>query len=97
MTRFIALTLIWVAGGGDFTPCWFSLNNSKTEKAVNLTFCSTQKLFIKYILAKFSIPNSPQSPDIGQNSDGGISDFRISGQSFINENCHNSRTVMILT
>ena len=32
------------------------------------------------------------SPDIGQNSDGDISDFRISGQSFINENCHNSRT-----
>ena len=33
-----------------------------------------------------------QSPDIGQNSDGGISDFRISGQSLIKENCHNSRT-----
>ena len=38
------------------------------------------------------ITNSSQSPDIGQNSDGGISDFRISGQSFIKENCHNSRT-----
>ena len=34
----------------------------------------------------------PQSPDIGQNSDVGISDFQISGQSFINENCHKSRT-----
>ena len=33
-----------------------------------------------------------QSPDIGQNPDGGISDFRISGQSLIKENCHNSRT-----
>ena len=33
-----------------------------------------------------------QSPDIGQNSDGGISDFQISGQSLIKENCHNSRT-----
>ena len=32
------------------------------------------------------------SPDIGQNSDGGISDFRIPGQSLIKENCHNSRT-----
>ena len=31
-----------------------------------------------------------QSSDIGQNSDGGISDFRISGQSFIKENCHSS-------
>ena len=33
-----------------------------------------------------------QSLDIGQNSDGGISDFRISGQSLIKENCYNSRT-----
>ena len=41
---------------------------------------------------KFGIRNSPQSPDIGQNSDRGISDFRISGQSVIKENCHNSGT-----
>ena len=34
----------------------------------------------------------PQSFDNGQNSDGVISDFQISGQSFINENCLNSRT-----
>ena len=34
----------------------------------------------------------PQSPDIGQNSDGGISDFKISGQPFKEENYHNSRT-----
>ena len=34
----------------------------------------------------------PHSPDIKQNLDKVISDFRISGQSFINENCHNSRT-----
>ena len=38
------------------------------------------------------VTNSSQSPDIGQNSDRGISDFRISGQSFIKEDCHNSRT-----
>ena len=38
------------------------------------------------------MPNSHQSPDVGQNSDGGISDFRISGQSLIIEICHNSRT-----
>ena len=42
--------------------------------------------------AKFGIPNLLRSPDIGQNSDGGISDFRISGQSLIKENCHNYRT-----
>ena len=33
-----------------------------------------------------------QSPDMGQNPDGGISNFRISGQSLIKENCHNTRT-----
>ena len=33
-----------------------------------------------------------QSPGIGQNSDGSISDIKISGQSFIKEKYHNSRT-----
>ena len=42
--------------------------------------------------AKFCIHNLPQSPDIGQNSDRGISDSWISGQSLMKENCHNSRT-----
>ena len=34
----------------------------------------------------------PQSPDIGKNSDGGTSDFLISGQSLIKKKCHNSKT-----
>ena len=42
--------------------------------------------------AKFSIPNLPQSADIGQNLDGDISDFRISCQSLIKEICHSSKT-----
>ena len=33
-----------------------------------------------------------QSPDIGQNSDGGIFNFQISGQSLIKRNCGNSKT-----
>ena len=33
-----------------------------------------------------------QSPDIGPNSDGGLSDIRISGQSLIKESYPNSRT-----
>ena len=73
-------------------PSWFSLDNSETVKAVTLTFCSIQQLFIRDIHAKFGSPNSSQSPDIGQNSDWGISDFQISGQSCINENRHDSRT-----
>ena len=42
--------------------------------------------------AKFGIPNLAQSPDIGQNSNGDISDYQSSGQSLKKENCHNSRT-----
>ena len=42
--------------------------------------------------AKFGIHNLPQSTDIGQNSDGGFSNFWNSGQSLIKENYHNSRT-----
>ena len=30
------LILIWV--GGNFTPCWFYLNNSETVKAATLAF-----------------------------------------------------------
>ena len=41
---------------------------------------------------EFGISNLPQSPDTGQNSDGSISNFRISDKSFIDENYHNSRT-----
>ena len=79
-------------GAGNFTPYQFSLNNSETVEAVTLAFCSIQQHFIIEIRTKFGIPNLPQSPDIGQNSDRGCSDFRISGQSLINENYRNSRT-----
>ena len=34
----------------------------------------------------------PSLSDIGKNSDGGTFNFRISGQSLIKGNCHNSRT-----
>ena len=47
---------------------------------------------MRNIRAKFGVPDFPQSPDIGQNSDGGISNFQISGQSLLKENDHNSRT-----
>ena len=44
------------------------------------------------IWVKFGILNLTQSPDIEQNSDDSIPDFRISNQYFIKENCHNPRT-----
>ena len=71
---------VW-GGGGNFTPCWFSLNNGKS--------CYSWH-FIRNFQAKFDIPNLSQSPDIGQNL-GSISVFWFSGQSIIKENCHNSR------
>ena len=61
-------------------------------KAVTLVFCSIQYHFIWHICAKFGISFLPQSLDIAPNSDEGVSDFRISGQSLIKRNCHKSRT-----
>ena len=73
-------------------PCWFSLKILTAVNPVTLAFWSIQSHFIRDIRAKFGITNLTQSPDIGQNLDEGISNFRISGQSFINENFHNSGT-----
>ena len=87
------LTLIWVWRGVTLpSPFCFSLNKSEVVKAVILVFCSIHWLFIGDIHGKFWIPNLSQSPDTGPNSDESIYDFRISGQSLINENCGNSRT-----
>ena len=74
--------------GGFYHPSWVSLNNTETVKAVTLAFCSIQLLFIRDIRAKFGNPNLRQSPDVGQNPDEGISDFRIPDQSCKNENYH---------
>ena len=49
-------------------------------KAVNLEFCSIERVFIKGIFAKFGFPNLPQSLGIEQNADGGIFNIWISGQ-----------------
>ena len=49
------------------------------------------------IRIKFGIHNLPQSPNIRLNSDGGISDFPISGQSLIKETVITPKPVMILT
>ena len=77
---------------GNFTLYWFSLNISKTLEAVVLAVCSVSYHFIRDIHVKFRVLNLSQCLYIEQNVDGGISDFRISSQSFINKNCPNSRT-----
>ena len=75
--------------GGNFTSSsasWFSLNNSDTVKTGNTGILhSIQKHIIRNIRPKLGIPNLPQTLDIGQNTDGGISDFRISAQILITE------------
>ena len=79
--------------GDNFTHlCWVSLGNSEMLQAVTLVFCSIQYHFIWDIRAKIGAPYWTQFPDLGQNSDGIISDFRISGQFLIKGNFHNSRT-----
>ena len=57
-------------------------------KAIILALCTIQKQFIKNNRDKFVISHSLESPNIGQNSDGVISNFQISSQI----NCINSRT-----
>ena len=73
-------------------PYFFSLNNSEMLKAATLVFRSILQHFLRDVRAKFGIPNLPQAPDMGQNSDGGISDFWISSQFLLKVNWHNSRT-----
>ena len=47
---------------------------------------------LREIHTNFGMVNLPQYPGIEQKAEKSISDFRISGHLFINENCHNSRT-----
>ena len=79
--------------GGNFTPLLLAfLNNLETVKAVTLVFCSIQQLYIRDIRGKFGIPKLAPVSRFCENLEGGITDFRISGQSVINENGHSSRT-----
>ena len=75
----------------SLSPYWFELNNLETVEAITQEFCSIQQHFIGNICTKFGIFKSLQCPDAGQNSDGCIFNFWISGQSLIKENWHSSR------
>ena len=55
----VFVCVCWGGGGGGIPSRWFSLNNSKTVKAVTMVFCSTQLHSIKDIRAKFDIHNLP--------------------------------------
>ena len=86
--------------GGKITPSpppspafWFSLNNSEALKAVTLKAVT----FYWRHLCKFGITNLPQSPNIGENSDGAISGLWISNQSVIKKIVITPEPAMILT
>ena len=76
------LTLIWVGEWGVILP----------PPCCNPCILQHSVHFIRDVRAKFDIPYSPKSPDIGQNSDGVFPISRISGQSLIKGNYNNSRT-----
>ena len=83
--NFLSLTLIWVGWGVILhrqLGFWV--------KAITLAFYSIQYHFIKNFRAKFGILYSSQFLDIEQDSGGGISNFRISGQSLMKRNSRTS-------
>ena len=63
-------------------------------KAVTLEYWSIKQQFIREICTIF-ISYVTQSPDFGKNSDEGICDFRITGQSRIKQNCHKTALVCV--
>ena len=73
---------------GVYSLCWFSLNSSEMVTVI----LQQSVTFYKRHLRQIQFLNLPQSPDTGENSDESMSDFRISGQSLINKNRHNSGT-----
>ena len=85
------MTLIWV-GDNPPTLYWFSLNNSKMVKAVTLALAAFSNFSLETLVPNLVSLICPSPQILRRNSDGGISDFRISGKSLINKNCHNSRT-----
>ena len=77
-------------GGGTKTIVLTSLLIN--DKGCTLASYRIQYPFSRDTNEKFYIPNSRQSPNFGQNSDGNISNFEISAQSLIKAKCHNYRT-----
>ena len=81
-----------MGAGSNFTPlCWFSLNNSETLKAVPWPFAAFSNISLETSLPNLVSLTCPSLQILG-NTDGGISDFWISGQSLVKVSCHNSRT-----
>ena len=89
------LTLIRVGGWRVILPplphsCWFSLNNLETVKAVTLAFAVFSSILLETFIPNLVSLTSSSLQILGKTQTGYFR-FRISGQSFIKENCHNSR------
>ena len=72
-----------------FSVLDLSIYLSETVKVVTVAFFylySVTFYFFRCICAKYVIPKSAQSTDTWKNSEGGISNFWISSQSFKKEN-----------
>ena len=61
-------------------------------KAVTLALAAFSNFSLETLVPNLVSLICPSPQILRRNSDGGISDFRISGKSLINKNCHNSRT-----
>ena len=81
-------------GGGNLPspPCWFSLNNSETVKAVTLPFAAFSDILLEIFVPNLVSLTSSSLQILGKTQTGvfSISGFLV--QFFINENFHNSRT-----
>ena len=82
MTFFFFLLLLLFVGFVSFLLIYISFVPGKHRHKIKIMNERMNKWvnehFIRGIRAKFGIPDPPQTLDIGQNSDRGISDFRIS-------------------
>ena len=84
-----------LGGGGilpPLPPSWFFLNNSKTLKAVTPAFLQHSVTSYQKHSCQIWYPELVHN-SILDKTQTGISDFRISGQSLIKENCYNARTI----
>ena len=80
--------------GDNFTPLplvGFPLITSKRQMLQPWDFAAFSNILLETLVSNLLFPTCPSLQILSP--DGGIFDFRISGQSFIKENCHNSSTI----
>ena len=61
-----ALTFIWVGGGGNFTPCWFSLNGSEMVKALTVPFVAFSNILLEMFVPDLVFLTRPSLQILGK-------------------------------